>query len=416
MTRPPAILSTGPRYSLYAGYGLSAILAFGILTLWVRHRWALAAFELSILAISLVWVWTYAWLGGSIRLRPALAPLAFIPAWGTLQLLLRKSMHPWLTVEETISWTVCLLAAFLALQAAGQPRFRRWFPVALLIFASLLGVQALLQLFTSQGKVFWFFDSGYTDQVLGPFVYHNKYAQFVELVLPLALWRAFTRRREAPLWLVAAAILFAGVVAGASRSGFALLLLETLAVVLLAWRGKLLSGRAAALILLQAAALLAAWGFIAGWSFLWERMTGLDPLSDLRFPIIRSTTAMIARFPVWGCGLGAWPAVYPEFALFDIGLFVNQAHCDWLQWAAEGGIPLFLAFAALTALLGRQLVRSVWGVGFLAVLIHASMDYPFHQLPAFTVLLFCTAIVAAETALPAPESDQNHPEWRAKHH
>jgi O-antigen ligase len=145
-------------------------------------------------------------------------------------------------------------------------------------------------------------------------------------------------------------------------------------------------------------------------------MTGLDPLSDLRFPIIGSTAAMIARFPVWGCGLGAWPAVYPEFALFDIGLQVNQAHCDWLQWAAEGGVPLLLAFVILAALLGRPLVRSVWGVGFLAVLMHASMDYPFHQLPAFTALLFCTAIVAAETARSDPEPNRNSLERPAKRH
>lgn len=385
-----------PRYSLLAGYGVAFVLGFGILTLWVRQRWALAAFQLAILALTFIWAWAYAWLGGPVRLRAAFVPLAFIPCWGALQLATGNTQHPWLTMEEALSWTVCLLAAFLVLQACSHIRFRSWFPTALLAFASLLGVQALLQLFTSQGKVFWLFDSGYTDMVLGPFVYHNKYAQFVELVLPLALWRAFTRRREAPLWLVAAAILFAGVVAGASRSGFALLLAETLAVILLAWRRDVLSGRAAGLILLQATVLLSAWGFIAGWDYLWGRMTGLDPLSDLRIPLMRSTVSMIARYSLWGCGLGAWPAVYPEFAVFDIGLVANQAHCDWLQWAAEGGIPLLLAFCSLAAILARPLMRSVWGVGFLAVMIHGAMDYPFHQLPAFTALLVCCAVVASE--------------------
>lgn len=389
--------SGGSRYSLLAGYALSAVLAFGILTLWVRQRWALAAFQLAVLALTLAWSWAYAWLGGTVRLRPWLMPLAFIPAWGCLQLMLGKTLHPWLTSEEALAWTVCLCAAFLMLQACGHPRFRRWFPAALLIFGSLLGVQALLQLFTSPGKVFWLFDSGYVAMVLGPFVYHNKYAQFVELILPLALWRAFTHRRQAPLWLVAAAILFAGVVAGASRSGFALLLLETLLVILLAWRRGLLSGRASALILLQATALLAAWGFIAGWDYLLDRLAGLDPLSDLRFPMMRSTLTMAGRFPLWGCGLGAWPAVYPEFAVFDIGLIANQAHCDWLQWAAEGGIPVLGAFLCLAALLVRPLLRSGWGSGFLVVMVHAALDYPFHQLPAFTALLFCAALAAAES-------------------
>lgn len=390
--------STAPKYSLFAGYALTLILAFGLLTLWVRPRWAVAAFQLSVLALSFAWVWAYAWLGGTVRLHAALLPLSFIPLWGSLQLLLGKTLHPWLTVEETVSWAVCVCAAFLALQAASQPRFLSWFPTVLMGFSAVLGAQALIQLFTSRGKVFWLFDSGYDSDVLGPFVYHNKYAQFVELVLPLAFWLAFTRRRQAPLWLVSAAILFAGVVAGASRSGVAILVLETAAVILLAWRRELLSGRAATLLLLQAAGLLAIWGSIAGWDYLWVRLTGLDPLSDLRFPLMRSTTAIAAQFPVWGCGLGAWPAVYPEYATFDIGVIANQAHSDWLQWAAEGGLPLLSAFCAFTFILIRPLLRSVWGLGFLAVLIHAAVDYPFHQLPAFTAFLVCCAIFASQSA------------------
>jgi O-antigen ligase len=105
---------------------------------------------------------------------------------------------------------------------------------------------------------------------------------------------------------------------------------------------------------------------------------------------------MAAAYPLAGVGLGAWPAVYPQFATFDIGLFVNQAHCDWLQWTAEGGIPLLLAYLSLTALLLRPLLRSVWGIGFLTVLAHAAIDYPFHQLPAFTTLLFCAAFAASQ--------------------
>ena len=42
-TAPPV-----PRYTLLSGYALSAILAFGILTLWVRDRWALTVFQLAV--------------------------------------------------------------------------------------------------------------------------------------------------------------------------------------------------------------------------------------------------------------------------------------------------------------------------------------------------------------------------------
>ncbi len=389
-------MTAAPRYSLFAGYAVSALLAFGVLTLWVRGRWAVAAFQLALFAVAAAWLWAYAWIGGPLRLRLSLLPLAFVPLWATVQLLAGTTLAPWYTSEIALTWLACLLAAFLLLQAASSQPFRRWFANALLIFGSLLAVQALLQLFTSRGDVFWIFPSGYSDRVLGPFVYHNKYAQFIELIFPIALWRAITRRRLAPLCLVAAAIMFAGVVAGASRSGFAILLLEMAAVLFFAWRRQFLTARAAALIALQGMALLFLWGFLAGWEFLAQRLTGIDPLSDHRWPIMLSTLHIFARYPLFGCGLGAWPTVYPEFATFDIGLVVNQAHSDWLQWAAEGGFPLLLAMLSFTALLARPLVRSVWGIGFLAVLLNAAIDYPFQQLPAFSALLISTAILAAE--------------------
>lgn len=134
---------------------------------------------------------------------------------------------------------------------------------------------------------------------------------------------------------------------------------------------------------------------MAGWADLWERLAGVDPLADLRWPLMRSTWEMAMAHPWTGTGLGAWPEVYPEYARFDIGLYANQAHCDWLQWAAEGGMVMAVLLAGLLAAWTPALVRSVWGVGFLVVCVHGAMDYPFHQLPAFTTFLFAAAALAA---------------------
>ena len=54
-----------------------------------------------------------------------------------------------------------------------------------------------------------------------------------------------------------------------------------------------------------------------------------------------------------GFGLGTFETVYPHFALFDIGLIVNHAHNDWLEWAAEGGVPLALALLSLAVWAAR---------------------------------------------------------------
>jgi O-antigen ligase len=105
---------------------------------------------------------------------------------------------------------------------------------------------------------------------------------------------------------------------------------------------------------------------------------------------------MIAAHPWSGVGLGAWPDAYPRYAIIDLGgMFANQAHSDWLQWTAEGGIPLGLALVTLFVWCLRPAFRSVWGLGVIAVFLHAAVDYPFSRpaLGSWTILII--AMLAA---------------------
>ena len=77
---------------------------------------------------------------------------------------------------------------------------------------------------------------------MGPFVYRNQYASFVEVVLPLAIVAILDRRRSL-LYILIAATLFASVVAGGSRAGAILCLAEIIATPLLAFSRGLVSGR-----------------------------------------------------------------------------------------------------------------------------------------------------------------------------
>jgi hypothetical protein len=47
-----------------------------------------------------------------------------------------------------------------------------------------------LQALTTDAKVFWLFQPNYTGGLMGPFVYRNQYAAFVELLLAVALFNA----------------------------------------------------------------------------------------------------------------------------------------------------------------------------------------------------------------------------------
>ncbi len=86
---------------------------------------------------------------------------------------------------------------------------------------------------------------------------------------------------------------------------------------------------------------------------------------------------MIGDHPWRGYGLGTFIDVYPTYARFDPGAVVDHAHNDWLEWAAEGGGGFLAAWALLAIAISPIAVRSTWGIGTIAVFLHALVDYPF---------------------------------------
>jgi O-antigen ligase len=127
---------------------------------------------------------------------------------------------------------------------------------------------------------------------------------------------------------------------------------------------------------------------LGGAQTLLGRLADPDPLRYRR-EIFKSTAGMIAHRPWQGFGLGSFRAVYPEFATFDSGAVVEHAHSDWLEWAAEGGVPYAVAWVLLAGCAFPAAIRSVWGIGVVAVFLHAFVDYPFARLgvSAWTFIL-----------------------------
>ena len=106
---------------------------------------------------------------------------------------------------------------------------------------------------------------------------------------------------------------------------------------------------------------------------------------------VRASLAMIHDRPWMGSGLGTWTLMYPRYAGLDTGLAVNQAHNDWAQWAAEGGLPFLLIMILFAGLLCKPAFRSIYGLGVVAVLLHALVDYPMQQRPALAAWWFAMA-------------------------
>ena len=124
------------------------------------------------------------------------------------------------------------------------------------------------------------------------------------------------------------------------------------------------------------ALLAGALAMVAGAGTLAGRFAEKDPWRYRR-EMAASTVAMIAEHPWQGFGLGTYAKVYPAYATFDLGGVVEHAHNQWLEWAAEGGIPFSLLWLVLALRVSVPAVRSVWAIGIVAAFVHALVDYPF---------------------------------------
>jgi hypothetical protein len=263
-------------------------------------------------------------------------------------------------------------------------------------FGLVVTVEAILQAYLSPGKVYGLFPSGYQEFVMGPIVYHTHFAVFVEVLLPISLYLALRDASRSYTMLGIASVLLAGLVVSASRGGLVIAVAEVLAVLFLLHRRQPLIPRKA-LLLVGATALLVS---IVGFETASHRFSS-EALTLGRVQFARSTLHMIAARPLAGWGLGCWPAVYPAFATFDPGPVVNQAHTDWLQWTAEGGLPVGIALLMMAIWSIGPALRSIWGIGVLAVFIHAAFDYPFSR-PAVGAwpILMLAMVVANEERIP----------------
>lgn len=350
---------------------LAAVLAAAILVAWAPGAWAVSVPEAGILSLTLIWLSERLRGWGEWRRSWLLWPVGSIALWGPLQLAFGCTAYAFATWNVALLWMANALFFWIALQCLRSSRNRRLFLSILLAFGCGLAVWAMFRT---------------ADSTFGPFVYKNQFAAFLEILTPVALYRVMADRRRALLYALCTAVLAAAVVVSASRAG-AVLVYAEIAIVLLAgyWRG-IVSTREFRAVSLGTIGLIVLFIAVAGWDSIWTHFQEPEP-AQTRVRLLQSTLHMIRDRPIAGFGLGNWRGVYPAYALFDDSRIANEAHSDWAQWAAEGGVPFAFLLAAIFVGTARNAWRSLWGIGSLAVLLHAMVDYPTRE-PAIGALLF----------------------------
>ena len=373
---------------------LVSIVYLGLLLSWAPEMWTVSLLQIgTFLAVGVLLIRRMAMREPLVLSGDAVA-LGLLVLWGPLQIAAGQTVSRFETWNTSANWLMVAAIYFAAKELLRDRAVRARFLSVQVWVGTALAILSVLFLFSSPMKVFGVFESRYT--AFGPFIYKNHFAVFIELLLPIAFYKIVSSERFRLPYIVAFAALFACMVASLSRGGLVIAVAET--VVLLVVTGT--RGKLPALTLVKIAVpvviLIFVFTLIVGWDALVRRFQEPHPFEH-RIELVQSTLEMIKAKPLTGFGLGTWPTVYPQFAYFDMARLANEAHNDWLQWAAEGGIGFAAIILFFAVWVSRFATNHIWGLGVPAVFIHCLVDYPTRN-PSLDALIFLFAGALASTA------------------
>jgi O-antigen ligase len=397
--------------------GICALVAFTVLAHGAVEPWSEALLEIGAATLFALWgILALCQRQIEIRWTWLFPPLLCLGAFALLQQVSGLSAYPYATKIELLKWAAFLLLVFLTVESfRTTEELKRfvWFLVSLGFFVSLL---AIIQYFTFNGKLYWFRVLHQGGLPFGPFVNHNHFAGFVELVVPLAL--ALLLCGAVPpdkLLLVSllTVVPISALVLSASRGGIISLLFEfaLLGFLLRIPSKQLLKATGLGLV----AGLLAAW-LGAGWTVKrFESSTPRDVSWDRRVSMFRDTWQVFLHHPWAGSGLGTLETVFPRYESYYDRLVVDHAHNDYLELLADTGVIgglCVLGFVAILFQRGLSNVRSAKNrvsrsfcagavVACAGLLLHSLVDFNMH-IPS-NALLFLLLAALATSCVSQPE-------------
>ncbi|MFN2577901.1 MAG: O-antigen ligase family protein [Pyrinomonadaceae bacterium] len=413
-------------------------LAFGTV-----HYWALAAF--TAIAAALVCLWCLDGLTlHSVQLsRNALQwPLAGMIVLGLVQLLplrapddtagLQLSLSRALSLDPNSTRLVLvqLLSLLIFFSATliftDSPRRLRALTRTIIIFGFLLAMFGVTQSLTSNGTRIYWYRQLTQSTGFGPFINRHHFAGYMELVIGLPLGLLFSGSLEAhkrPLYAFAGLLMAVALILTTSRGGIISLVAEILFIVVVAAPGVKYSeqSRKGALmrtVLWRAAMafglvlILFFGGLAAGGPGVFDRLLGTVNLADPttgRAHFWDVTLDVIKNHPVLGSGLGSFGVIYTRYDSRN-GLYrLEQAHNDYLQTLADGGIVggllglsfLIILFRGgfarrLTSDKFRSGVATGALAGCFAVLVHSAFDFTLHTTANALLFLVLAAMATLD--------------------
>lgn len=338
--------------------------------------------------------------------EPVLGPQPFAPL----------SAVPLATVNGLLQFAAYIVTMLAVRQVARRFLGRVWIcALPLILLGTAEAVLGLFQYYAGDGTAH------------GTYVSRDHYAGLLEMTMPLAvMWAVdlLRRRREgepemglilaACTLLGLAAIMLLAIIHSISRMGFVGGLAALFAMGALA----LVTARRAGW---KRRASIAALSFAVALAFVFlpldrliERFGNISTAegisADMRLQLWRDTLPLIGAYPLFGCGLGAYESCFMRYKTAAPLYAVEFAHNDYLQLAAEIGIPGFLLVLTLAILALSRIVRGVrsrqrylelgcFGA-FVAIGMHSFVDFGLHVPANAMTLVWILGLSAAPRNVP----------------
>ncbi len=439
-------LTAGDKLGIAVILGLLLTMVVSTLAFGSVEPWSIAILDLMIVLLLLLWGIKIFADGKLTFSMPATAlPLIVVLVYGALQgfSFTDQNGRRWsismdaeatrLSLEVTLCLTIAMLVAANFFEGRERIALLRNF---LIFFGFGLSVFGLIQHFTWNGKYYWIFDPLMpASSPFGPFVNHNHFAGYIEMIVPIPVALIVTRAVRGEISLLygfAAMLMSVATIISLSRGGMVSLVSGIMFVIIFGLRPSMVKEGASSslrfplfLSRVGAAAVLV---FTIGAGIWWmgsdavvrriektdisteERSStpGRETIYQSRGWIWRDTLSMIRQNWVLGVGLGAFETTYPIYSRRDGYTTVSQAHNDYLQILADAGVIGALAALAFIFLVFRDSFRGQrhrdpdlsaialgCGGGIFALLVHSLFDFNL-QLPSNALLfLILTAVISS---------------------
>jgi O-antigen ligase len=326
----------------------AASLAFGGV-----EGWAWGMVTLGGLLVLLVWLVPALARGQlSIAPNPLYVPMLLFGLLAAVQWVSRRSVDPGATEMGLVRLLGYAIFFFLAANLLETPRQLRRYAQAATIFGFFLALFAIVQMLTFNGKIYWTVEPRFGGWIVGPYVNHNHYAGLMEMLVALSvgllLDRSVARERK-PLIAFCGVLMAVSLILTGSRGGLVAFLFQVIFFFYLILRGVRLA---------SAAPIRRAWFAVPVLAVILIGFLWLDPGSisaryaqfmnqslagevalEQRVPATLDTLRIFRDHLPLGVGLGAFPAVFPQYCRFAMFRLWTYAHNDIAQVMAEMGLP-----------------------------------------------------------------------------